>query len=248
MRFSHNTLVDCEILRKTDPVCADYGLFLIVENSETFSLLPYATKITTDIIKKYFPNREIKTIIDTTAHIGCDSVNFYLRFNATVICLENDELTYNQLEKNLETFNNGNTSLHAVFCNCLSYMEYNAQPVDFVYIDPPWGSFFKRTRPVMLYLKNKDQKVWLYDFVYNIFKKKITKIIVIKVPPNFNFGLFKEKTEYICTYQTHKILKPKKYNKPRIISYYLMVCKYKHIKPDRFENLKHHIMPKPIRK
>lgn len=253
MPFSDKIIRDSKRIREIDPVCADYEKFETTEESIYLSLLPYASKTTFDILEAHF-QRPIKNIIDATAHIGCDAINFHRRFGASVICLENDEASYTCLKKNLKTFNNGEIENYAVFCNCLDFIQGFKKSVDFVYIDPPWGGLkYREQKQITLTLEYNGCKIPLYNAIKMIFEQSFTKTVVVKVPSNFNFNQFMEKS--VCHYSTHmnRIFKQKKKDdlKPRI-AYYLLICEYRQFNEPRFvaskfKHLKKLILPCPTK-
>jgi 16S rRNA G966 N2-methylase RsmD len=226
-RFSNRYIKNSNYTRTTDKQCADYSKFVTVKESEYSSLTPHASKQVANIISKYFKNEQINNILDATAHIGCDSVNFHIRFNASVICVENDEETYNCLVKNLETFNNNKVPTYPVLGNCLEFIKGFKQQTDFVYLDPPWGGpDYKKYNNIMLYLYYQYKKIPLYDVFKLIYDEKFTQTIVLKVPYNFNFRHFKNKVKMMYTITSYPVYKYTKKNiKPSRVLFYIIIAR-----------------------
>jgi 16S rRNA G966 N2-methylase RsmD len=226
MPFSNQVIELSKNIQQFDPDCVNYEKFLTTEESEYSSLMPYASKIIIDIIKEHFNCNDVDNVLDMTSHIGCDAINFHRRFNASVICLENNEDVYKCLKQNLETFNNNITENYAVYCNCLDFISGFKKQMDFVYIDPPWGGFgYWEYNKIMLYLEHGGNKIPIYDVIKQISKESFTENVIIKAPHNFDFDKFVKMTYNWFSIKTHCIYK---YNKqfdviPRI-AYYLIIC------------------------
>jgi len=179
-------------------------------------------RISSDIIKMYFPNRQnvnfndiqittegsysvtsnvgsekminlIKkimkttdlTITDGTANVGSDSIKLGLVFRK-VNSIELDKINFAALKNNVETYKLQNISLY----NGDSLNIIPTLTQDVIYIDAPWGGKkYKDHKTIQLYLANKE----LSD-VFNMFKHN-TKLFVFKLPSNYDFTNFFEKTK-----------------------------------------------------
>lgn len=213
------------VKNKADPQCMDYSKFVIVEGSEHYSLMPYASKQVYDLLCTHVGG--INSVIDATAHIGVDTVNFITRFGASVIALENDRETYKCLVKNINTFSGDNTfgPNYAVYCNCIEFLKGFKQPTDIVYFDPPWGgpSYWKE-RNLMLFITHGEDKIPIYNVVNSVLSEGFTQTVVVKVPENFDYKTFKG--EIIGSCKSYSVFKPRrKHQRKAYISYYLIICK-----------------------
>lgn len=227
MFFPKRIILESRTIRNShDPLCVDYSLFNTCKESIFSSLLPYYSYQVGSILSLYFKN--IKDIIDATAHIGCDSINFRNRFKANCISIESDYQTYLCLKKNHDEFISlykDKTDSHVVNGNFLDFVDGFKKRMDFVYIDPPWGGIkYADEKDLMLYLYKDDIKYPLYDVVNFVFKQGFTKHIVIKVPFNFNKKLFEIMLDGIVLVNYHKVFK-KKRNK---LSFIILICEKSH--------------------
>lgn len=224
-RFSDHILNQNKQLieKKTDMKYMDYALFATVEESDYSSLPPYASKQVYDILKEYFGNEQI-TIIDATAHIGADSVNFITRFNAHCISLEINEETYKCLQINIKTFSPQGHSNFAVRCNCADYLNEYKDWADFIYFDPPWGGHnYWEKKCMMLYIGD----IPIYNIINNCLGR-ITKCVVLKIPSNFDTALFYTKIKRGTCVDSYDVMKPKKKRSNRAyISFRLLIITIK---------------------
>ena len=241
LRFSDRVLEECKMLieSKNDPQCPDYSRFVVVKESEYSCLMPCHAKQVGDIIEAHFGGcKNINNILDATAHIGCDTINFRTRFGANCISLEVDQavhacLVQNQqaftdpkdtkqekqdqsieekLDKQLEALQiycpDNNFSVH---CNCIEFIAGFKKTMDFVYFDPPWGGpDYRKQKNMMLFLEHKGRKYPLYTVVTIVFKEGFCKTVVVKTPYNFNMRTFRQMLGKRVKCQTYNVMKPKK--------------------------------------
>jgi len=238
LRFSDRVLKESKMLieSKNDPQCPDYSKFMVVKESEYSCLMPYHAKQVGDIIEAHFGGRKnINDILDATANIGCDTINFRTRFGANCISLEMDHaahacLVQNQqaftdpkdtkqdqsieekLNKQLESlqiyYPDNNFSVH---CNCIEFIAGFKKTMDFVYFDPPWGGpDYWKQKNMMLFLEHKGRKYPLYTVVTRVFKEGFCKTVVVKTPNNFNMRTFRQRLGKRVKCQSYNVMKPKK--------------------------------------
>lgn len=168
---------------------APYDKFETVESSHYSSTMPWHILQVHDIIKKRIPDIDkFKNIIDATANIGVDSIHFAANTNANIISVELNKEEYDALTNNIKTFEYSEriTPIHDDIYNVIKTI---IDPVDLIYIDPPWGgSDYKQfdDDSLMLKLDNKP----IYDIVKIITAKNIAKFIILKVPSNFAITKF----------------------------------------------------------
>ena len=162
-----------------------------IEYNNIYSTESQAIQIN-NIIKKYI-DKDSK-ITDATSCIGGNS-KFFCRDFKYVNCIEKNKDLIGILDKNLSEFNN------KIIYNCsYNLLKYTLKQ-DLIFIDPPWGSFYKSKNSVNLYLD--DMNVFkIIDELYNY-----TRYIVIKVPNNIN------KSSISNNFWNYKIYTIKKNNK-----------------------------------
>lgn len=126
-------------------------------------------------------------IIDATAGIGGNTLSF-LKFFHSVIAVERQQEHFEALKINLQCY--GHTSSDKLRLINADYTHvYKELKGDVVFLDLPWNNdevWYSKKRDLMLYLTD----IPLYMLVSNIFRQTDCKLVVCKVPYNFNFGMF----------------------------------------------------------
>ena len=187
-------------------------------NESLYSSTPHKeSQIMTNIIKVFFRKHYRMcdiTAIDATAHIGCDTITFMRNFGR-VVAVEENTNTFKILSSNVKDEQNVKnlTLLNESFLDTLHRLqdisiEYKTT---FVYIDAPWGGLDYRYKSnIDLYLDNIN----IIDIADRLLK--LVRLVVIKVPKNFNI-------EYIKKYDKQKFIKQDIYRKHKIsyVVYYL---------------------------
>ena len=226
----------------------NYDLFNITSISEENSLMPWHVKQVYTHFKTIYKNTDcIKKIVDATAHIGVDSINFLHNFrDANLISFEKDKKTYDVLCSNLLNFsyltktysidkltdpNNKTQSYNLDFVENLDYIKNS----DIVFIDAPWGGKDYRIKTkVSLYLHSntenkcpdgKNKHIESYNII-EIVKKILTSnygvySIILKVPFNYEFSNF-EKQIHNCEPNTKIYYKNVYRGNSNIISFVLI--------------------------
>ncbi len=169
------------------------GLYSISENKASEKLVY--------LIHAYFKSYNI-TITDATANNGSDSIALALKFKH-VNSIELDKINFSALENNVKNvYKLNNVDLY----NKDSVKYLNQLTQDVIYIDPPWGGkdYKKHTR-LELFMSGKNM-----GEIYKQFKSH-TKLIVFKLPKNYDFTNFIQTTMvtkyYIYLYKNND--KPK---------------------------------------
>jgi len=129
------------------------------------------------IIKEEFPN--VKTIIDGSANIGGNTINFAKHFD-NVISNEYDSDTFSLLQNNVNAFN-----LKNVVCYNKSILTLDIPKTTntCIFLDPPWGGIYIKYMDVVdLYYGTTN----VVDFISTTISKH--SYWCMKVPPNFNFA------------------------------------------------------------
>jgi 16S rRNA G966 N2-methylase RsmD len=130
-------------------------------------------------MKKYKEKKEI-TIIDSTACVGGDSITFCDNFGI-VIPIEIDKSRYENLLYNLNLYNINNA--FPINGNCLEVIFDITIDIDCIYVDPPWGGKdYKNMEKIELQLGDKK-----LEEVIDIFFKKNIKLVIVKLPKNYNY-------------------------------------------------------------
>ena len=154
-------------------------------NSDSIYSVSYTelAKRISEYIKKDFPS--VKNIIDGTANIGGNSVNFSKNFtNVTSVEIMNN--TFEILKNNINVLGLKNVSLYNQ--DITKFMINNKFNTDntCLFLDPPWtGPFYKLNTVVDLHFGDVN----VLDFLKEIYSKKLIKFTCMKVPKNFNFTL-----------------------------------------------------------
>jgi len=173
-----------KIIKQSNKI--DYSIFKITDESEYSSLLPKHVKQVSDIFQKWFKNEKISTIVDATAHIGVDSVNFSLVFpDALIHSYEINETTFHLLEQNVKAFDR----IHVTNIN-FTKAEL-PENVSFVYIDAPWGGRDYKNKEMdtlELFLGKENVK----EVARRLLSSDKTKTVVLKVPFNYHFSNLNE--------------------------------------------------------
>lgn len=123
------------------------------------------------------------TIIDATACIGGDTINFALNFKK-VRSFEIDEMNFDALKHNVQLYDLDNVELVKGDCTQL-----NLGDADVLYMDPPWGGPEYRFHETLdLKLSNISIDTW----VANVMKQNHSpEHIFIKLPFNYDFNKLK---------------------------------------------------------
>ena len=136
---------------------------------------PKEAQIISELIKERLKSTDI-TITDGSANVGGNTINFATNFKK-VHSIELDSNTCSALKNNVDVYNLKNVEVH-----CDDFLNtYPKLKQDAVFFDPPWGGKgYKFKHSVDLYLSGKNISHVTKDLA------KYTKLILIKVPHNFN--------------------------------------------------------------
>ena len=122
-------------------------------------------------------------IIDMTAGCGGNMISF-IKYFKYVIGIELDKLRYKILKENLEKYSQNNYQL--LCYDATKYPFDNDDDNDVLFIDPPWGGpDYKNNPDIQLYLSN----IKIEEFILTLPKNKL---IVLKLPFNYNIDFFKD--------------------------------------------------------
>ena len=123
----------------------DYAEFITVQDSERYSLMPWAVRRVADIYRAECRQASPSSIIDATAHIGADTVQFASMFPAArITALECAPAAHAALQQNLAnprlvSAGRAGGAPVALLADCATWLSERESPVaDLVYFDPPW--------------------------------------------------------------------------------------------------------------
>jgi 16S rRNA G966 N2-methylase RsmD len=121
-------------------------------------------------------------IVDMTAGCGGNMISF-IKYFKFVVGIEFDNVRYKILKDNLQKYSKKNYQL---LCGDATKYSLNTNNKNDVYfIDPPWGGpDYKNNPNIQLYLSN----IKIEDFILTLPKDKL---IVLKLPFNYNIDVFK---------------------------------------------------------
>jgi len=158
-----------------------------MSNIGTYSVSkPECAKNISNIIIRYFKNKNNLVITDATGGMGGNTISFSQYFKH-VNSVELDEMHYEMLENNIRVFGANNIML----INGDYTREYKNIKQHIIYIDPPWGGPDVYTKNnVMLKLGDYD----LDEFCNKI--HKCSEIVALSLPANFDINTFYNKIKY----------------------------------------------------
>ena len=142
--------------------------------------LPKDAEIITSLIEYHINKLELLSkdliITDSTAGIGGNTISFSKNFK-NVNSIEIDKKRFEFLKNNINCYNLENVNL--INCDYLNIMENLIQ--DIIFMDPPWGGRgYKKKQSLNLKLSG----IPLEDICIKL--KKLAKILVLKLPLNYN--------------------------------------------------------------
>ena len=165
----------------------------------------YAEKITKIIINHCKTNKLI--ISDCTAGCGGDSISFLNKFKK-VYSFEKNLIRYYYLLNNIKQYKL--TQKSHIHCSNFMKILKNIEDHDVIYIDPPWGGKdYYKTKQLRINMSNIPLESYILDFVKDKNTKKVPKIIILKLPCNYDLKYFYDnlkKIGKIYMYDLNKML------------------------------------------
>jgi len=140
--------------------------------------LPDKAQIITNLIAKYMNTSDL-VITDAMACVGGDTLTFSKTFTKINAC-EIDKTRFEYLKHNMEVFECKN--INYINDNYLNIYDKISQ--DVIYIDPPWGGPEYKKKDKMRIKFNDETK--LEDLCDRIVEKKLCKLLVLKLPYNYD--------------------------------------------------------------
>ena len=173
---------------KQIPESPDYSIFEATPESLYSSLMPdHIPQVPR--IRATVP--DTASLIDLTAHVGVDTANFMRVFpDASITSVELNPETAKILGRNVAQVAKAHPrkgKIEVVNENGVDFLVGRKEPVDVVYLDPPWGGHsFKQHAVVEITLKDSKGKVWkMSEIALNALERKIAGTVIIKLPPTY---------------------------------------------------------------
>lgn len=168
----------------------DYSKLRMTQQSSYLCLTAHHAPQVLAFLKRELPS--IKSLVDGTAHIGCDTLNFAIAYpKASITAIDIDAVAISHLDYNLRIFFkypyqlSRFTLIRDDFLKIIRTTSTPSSifPVDLIYLDCPWGGpdYYKKQR-LLLYLSETP----LHVIVNEIFTRKLCTYVLLKVPKNFD--------------------------------------------------------------
>jgi len=156
---------------------------ILIDSVGKYSIsLPDKSQVITNLITKHFGSNNL-VITDAMACIGGDTLSFSKQFTK-VNAIELDTIRFEYLKHNMNLFNCSNIEYYND--NYLHLKDKLKQ--DVIYIDPPWGGpDYKNKKTVKITIDDKK----LEDICDNIIQNKLCKLLVLKLPYNYDLSEIK---------------------------------------------------------
>ena len=162
----------------------DYNKLQMSLNSSYSITKPKDAKQIEGFINKYIGGKNL-TILDGTANVGGDVINFGLNPNVEkVVAIEINADTFSKLENNIRVYGL-EKKIKAIHGNSLDIIEKCADGdhYDILFLDAPWGGkSYKKHKFLNLEMSGKK----LVDVVKMVQKCQNIDNIILKIPFNFN--------------------------------------------------------------
>lgn len=173
LRFPDNIIKDAQKLG------LNYQYLEVAPKSIIYSLLPYQTAQIGAAFEQYLPFATVKVIVDATANIGCDTINFRKMYPlAQIVAVEKDPATASILARNVKNISKiVGSEIDSNIVVIKGSAADNMFPASFIYFDPPW-----------------DNGLMIDDYPLNIYVDKVLKEgysqhVVVKLPPTYKLEL-----------------------------------------------------------
>jgi hypothetical protein len=211
-KFSDKVVVPrYQVTKKEFDIYFMYRQFDVVPASEYSVLKPWHVLQVKDILQKWFPfPYHVKNIVDTTAHIGTDSIHLSSVFPiAEITSFEIEPDAYVALQKNIHTFHKQKT-IKAIHKDASLWLP--TTKIDMIYIDPPWGGHGYDKYPLLdLFLqkegRDRDGSKNINYIIHKWMNTGNVSNIILKAPKNFNSSYLKQhyyvQTEIVYDKRSH---------------------------------------------
>lgn len=175
---------------KWDP-SGEYRFFEVHYASEFSCLLPYQVEQVSAFWKRHC-ELDVKTVVETSAHIGCDTVNIAKTLPSVrrITSFELDEEVCKILGRNIDTFvrrNRWNSDRFDVRQGDIvkALQEKKTPSADVYYFDPPWGGpdYIKQDSMSLFY-----SDVNVVELIDLVFKNNLASKVIIRLPKNYRWS------------------------------------------------------------
>jgi 16S rRNA G966 N2-methylase RsmD len=168
---------------KIDQLQIDYDSLHYISIREVAEAITSILIIHIENIK--LDNHDI-VITDATAGVGGNTISFSDKFNK-VNSIEINKQRFSYLKNNINVYGFQNIELYND--NCLNLL--NKIYHDVVFIDPPWGGRkYKYKKKLLLNLSDTPLESICNDLLNENITKYPPKIILLKIPKNYNLRHF----------------------------------------------------------
>jgi len=177
----------------------------ISESSLFSSIEPYYLPSISNIFEIEKINPE--SIIDATANIGGDSINFMRLFpNSKLTSLEIDTKISYILQRNMNNLKNilNKDQEYDVKVINISAVKYfsNFKYADMIYFDPPWGGRdYIKSDKISLFLDD----ISIGTIIKDILDQGMTQLIILKMPVNADIDIIKFDIGDKATYELYEV-------------------------------------------
>jgi 16S rRNA G966 N2-methylase RsmD len=177
----------------------DKEKIMITEETAHFVTIEKYFKIMLYIIDLYIDNTKTYSLLDGFGGVGSDAISFMIRKKNilnNIVIIEQDLNRFNMLKNNISLYKNDqNLTLDIKIINDDIYNNLTTS-YDIIYLDPPWGSNYKK-----ILVNNLS----IEELVYKIISQKIVnEIIIIKLPKTYEFDIFKTLNINFSVYEIYK--------------------------------------------
>jgi hypothetical protein len=163
----------------------DKGLYSISKYHDA----EWITQIILDFLKYKKISSKYVNIIDSTAGIGGNTINFSKYFSK-VYSIEINNVHYEVLNNNINALSIKNVETY--FDNFLNLISILNNKSYIFFLDPPWGgSCYKNYK----YFNLKIGKLELYSIINELYEKKF-KYVILKAPYNLNISSLNSLIKY----------------------------------------------------
>jgi 16S rRNA G966 N2-methylase RsmD len=201
--FNHNkhnsvifTTFSDKFTKDPDPIIDYTKLHASPETDYSSEIPHHLRQVIQHISELPFSKETNRKVLDLTAHVGGFSLPWATIYpQDQVYAVEMNTNNFANLKYNIKAL--GLSNVHPVHYDAVKLlwhtskeamnqiMEYSLSlPFTFIYLDPPWGGpMYRKIRPLQLFLGQRK----LPDILEQIFSRKLTDWIVLKVPTNYDF-------------------------------------------------------------
>lgn len=153
-----------------------------------------------NFLKTNFLNFEKINILDGTGGLGGNTISFSKYFN-NVTSIELNTNRYEMLNNNINIY--GLKNIITLNTDSISYLYNNYENYNIYFFDPPWGGpSYKKKDSISLLLGSKS----LLDIATFLKEHTKDKLLVYKLPFNYNFNEFCEFNYKLCKIKNYFII------------------------------------------